>query len=98
MWNSGGRELHLGEVCQDTHKCGRSPSLLTTRSPGQECGEAAPEAGVGAVQEAGGRGWRRGSPCWDWELGRSPRLGQEEASTGEEEEPEQRGSRSVDNI
>ena len=69
-----------------------------TRSPVQECGEAAPEAGVGAGQEAGGRGWRRGSPSWDWELGRSPRLGQEEASTGEEEEAEQRGSRSVDNI
>ena len=98
MWNSGGRELHLGEVCQDTHKCGHSPWLLMTRSPGQECVEAAPEAGAGAVQEAGGRGWRRGSPCWDWELGRSPRLGQEEATTGEEEEAEQRGSRSVDNI
>ena len=69
-----------------------------TRSPVQECGEAAPEAGAGAVQEAGGRGWRRGSPSWDWELGRSPRLGQEEASTGEEEEAEQRASRSVDNI
>ena len=69
---------------------------MMTRSPVQECGEAAPEVGV--VQEAGGRGWRRGSPSWDWELGRSPRLGQEEASAGEEEESEQRGSRSVDNI